>query len=60
MYNRLRAALERLWKSLSGSRELLDAKTEHPPGDARAEARHRFWTELREGQREAEAHSRVR
>jgi len=59
MYNCLRVALERLWKSLP-SRGLLDAKTEHPPGDARAEARHRFWTELREGQREAEAHARGR
>jgi hypothetical protein len=60
MYNRLRAALERLWKSLAGSRGLVAVKTEHPAGDARAEARHRFWTELREGQREAEAHSRAR
>jgi hypothetical protein len=60
MYDRLIAALERLWKSLSGSRRLVTVKTEHPTDDARAKARHRFWTELREGQREAEAHSRVR
>jgi hypothetical protein len=60
MRNLLRAALERLWKSLFGSRELDTVETEHRAGDARAEARHRFWTELREGQREAEAHSRGR
>jgi hypothetical protein len=60
MQNLLRAALKRLWKSLSGARGPVASETEHHAGDARAEARHRFWTELRAGQREAEAHSRGR
>ena len=60
MQNRLRAALERLWGSWFGSRRTGEAKTEHRAVDAQAEARRRFWTELREGQREAETHSRVR
>jgi hypothetical protein len=60
MYQRVRAALERLWQSLSGSRDPDAVKTEHTPPNAQLEARHRFWTEFREGQREAEAHSRGR
>jgi hypothetical protein len=54
MQNRLREALARLWTSLWRRRGPLAVKTEHEHGGA---ARARFWTEFREGQREAEAHS---
>ena len=48
MWEGLRQALARLWKRSQKGR-----------AEARAvEARARFWAELREGQREAEAHSR--
>ena len=50
-------ALARLWKSFWG-RAAVVAKTEHYDTDrSSSEARARFWTEFREGQREAEAHS---
>ncbi len=59
MQNRLREALGRLWTSFWGRRGPVAVKREHDDekGRARAEARARFWTEFREGQREAEAHS---
>ena len=48
MWKRLRHALWRLWRPSQGG-----------PGERRvAEARARFWAEVREGQREAEARSR--
>jgi hypothetical protein len=48
MWNRLRHAVWRLWRrSQTGPSERRAAKT-----------RARFWAEVREGQREAEAHSR--
>ena len=49
MQNRLREALGRLWTSLWRRRGPITVKTER--------ARGRFWSEFREGQREAEAHS---
>jgi len=58
MQNRLREALARLWASLWRRRALIAAKTDrNEEGGGWAEARARFWTEFREGQREAEAHS---
>ena len=55
---RLRAALGRLWTSLRTRRVPIAVNTEHDQEGGRwAEARARFWSELREGQREAEAHS---
>jgi hypothetical protein len=48
MWKRLRQTLWRLWRRSPGD-----------PGELRtAEARARFWAEVREGQREAEARSR--
>jgi hypothetical protein len=48
MWKRLRHALWRLWQ-----------RSQSSPGERRAaKARARFWAEVREGQREAEAHSR--
>jgi hypothetical protein len=49
MWKRLHHALWRLWRGSQGG-----------PDEARraAEARARFWAEVREGEREAEAHSR--
>jgi hypothetical protein len=48
MWKRLRDALGRLWRWLQKS-----------PAERRASrTRARFWAEVREGQREAEAHSR--
>jgi hypothetical protein len=48
MWKSLRHALWRLWR-----------RSQRSPGERRAaEARARFWAEVREGQREAEAHSR--
>lgn len=48
MWKRLRQALRRLWR-----------QSQESPGERRAaKARARFWAEVREGQREAEAHSR--
>jgi hypothetical protein len=48
MWKRLRHALWRLWQ-----------RSQRSPGERRAaEARARFWAEVREGQRGAEAHSR--
>lgn len=48
MWNRLRRALRRLWRRSQGTPEERRA----------ARARARFWTELRAGEREAEAHAR--
>lgn len=50
MWKRLRHLLDRLWR-----------RSQKGP-DARREARTRaqFWSEVREGEREAEAHSRPR
>ena len=50
MWKRVRHWLARLWRR---AREGPDARRA-------ARARSRFWTEVREGQREAEAHSRLR
>ena len=48
MWERLRYALWRLWR-----------RPQRDPGERRvAKARDRFWAEVREGQREAEARSR--
>jgi hypothetical protein len=48
MWKRLRQALRRLWQ-----------RSQRSPGERRAaKARARFWDEVRDGQREAEAHSR--
>jgi hypothetical protein len=49
-------ALTRLWKWLWRRPDAVAAKQPpHEDGSRRAQARARFWTELREGQREAEA-----
>jgi hypothetical protein len=49
-------ALTRLWKWLWRRPDAVAAKQPpHEDGSRRAEARARFWMELREGQREAEA-----
>jgi hypothetical protein len=50
-------ALARLWRWL-WRRRVAVAAQQDPDGDGRrrAAARARFWAELREGQREAEAH----
>jgi hypothetical protein len=48
MWKRLRHALWRLWR-----------RSKRGPEERRAaKARARFWAEVREGEREAEAHSR--
>jgi hypothetical protein len=48
MWKRLRYALSRFW-----------GRSQRDPGERRAaKARARFWAEVREGQREAEARSR--
>ena len=48
MWKRLRRALWRLWQ-----------RSQRDPEERQAaKARARFWAEVREGQREAEAHSR--
>ena len=58
MQNRLREALGRLWTSVWRRRGPIAVKTEPDrEGGGLAEARGRFWSEFREGQREAEAHS---
>jgi len=50
MWNRLRRALRRLWR-----------RSQKGPEERRAaRVRARFWTEVREGEREAEAHARRR
>ena len=50
MWKRLRYALSRLWR-----------RSQSDSGERRvAKERARFWAEVREGQREAEAHSRPR
>jgi hypothetical protein len=55
---RLLDALGRLWISFSRRRSLVSVKSEHEATDhSSAMARGRFWTEFREGQREAEAYS---
>jgi hypothetical protein len=58
MPNRLREALALLWTSLRRRGGSLAVKTAHD-GESRrsADARARFWTAFREGQREAEARS---
>jgi hypothetical protein len=57
MQNHLREALGRLWTSLWRRRGPI-AVTEHEEaGGGWPEARARFWTEFREGQREAEVRS---
>lgn len=48
MWRRLRRALVRLWQGPQSS----------PDERRAAEARARFWTQVREGEREAEAHAR--
>ena len=57
MQNRLREVLARLWMSLWRRRGPVAVKTTHEQGGSWPEARTRFWTEFREGQREAEANS---
>ena len=54
----LRDVVARLWRSLWQRRAPVVAKTEEKDtGRGRTDARARFWTELREGQREAELHA---
>jgi len=48
MWRRLRQALRRLWQGPPSS----------PEEQRAAEVRARFWTQVREGEREAEAHAR--
>jgi len=58
MPNRVRETLGRLWTSLWRRRGPVAVEAEHDEeGRGWAEARARFWTEFRQGQREAEAHS---
>ena len=58
MQTRLLEAFGGLWRSLWGRRPLVAAKTRHDETERDcAAARGRFWTEFRDGQREAEAHS---
>jgi len=52
--SRVREALGRLWTSL-GRHAPIPVKADHEDGREWAEARARFWTEFRKGQREAEA-----
>ena len=55
---RLFAALRRLWTSFWRRRSFVAAESKHDEMDlGSAAARGRFWTEFREGQREAEANS---
>jgi len=56
MRNRLREALGHLWTSLWRRRGPVAVGTDEE-SRGRAHARARFWTEFRQGQREAEAHS---
>jgi len=56
MQIRLLQRFARVWKSLFGRRLPIVVNTGHDEME-RAVARGRFWTEFREGQREAEAHS---
>jgi hypothetical protein len=57
MLNRLREALGRFWRSLSGRSGSIAVRPEpEREGGGRAAARARFWIEFREGQREADAH----
>ena len=47
-----------MWKRLSHGLWRLWRRSQTGPGERRAaQARARFWAEVREGQREAEAHS---
>jgi hypothetical protein len=63
MRNRLRQALARYWSGLFGRdgtgrgvlRRIAARKAENEERGRSAEARARFWAELRDGQREAEA-----
>jgi hypothetical protein len=58
MPTRLREALALLWMLFRRRGGLLALKTEHDgEGRRSADARARFWTDFREGQREAEARS---
>lgn len=61
MWRPLRRVVERLWRLLGA---YLGSIIARPGQDAesrrRVGARARFWTELREGQREAQAHSESR
>ena len=54
----MRETLRHLWTSLWRRRAPIAVKTEHEEkGGGWPLARSRFWTEFREGQREAEARS---
>jgi hypothetical protein len=58
MPNRLRAAVARFWTALWTRGDSIATRAEREDEDrTRAEARARFWTELREGQREAQMRS---
>ena len=55
MENRLREALRHLWTWLWRPRGPIAVKTAHEDkGGRRLDARTRFWTEFREGRRQAE------
>jgi hypothetical protein len=61
MQNRLREALGRLWRSFWERRARVAVETAHEDErGGRSEARARFWSEFREGQREAERRLRPR
>jgi hypothetical protein len=63
MPNPLRQALGYLWMTLSSWRRrgrVAVKREEAKEGSGGAAARARFWIEFREGQREADAHSRQR
>jgi hypothetical protein len=58
MQDLLREALARVWTALWRRRGPVAAKGDEDEARGRSgDARARFWTEFREGQREAEAHS---
>jgi len=57
-HSALLGALRRLWIALWKRRALVPAKSEHDATDrSSAITRGRFWTEFREGQREAEVYT---
>jgi len=60
MLNYLRRALARLWPRPGHAASAAADTGHHERGDDASARRRRFWAELREGQREADAHSRVR
>jgi hypothetical protein len=60
MTNRLLLALRRLWTSLWTRSPIVVTTMHDEGGRRRADARARFWTAFREGQREADARLKPR